>query len=65
MGASNTNRGPKGRHEGRTQGMAGKYISVMVHFIWSTAGREPWIGPEWRDDLYGFMGGVMRQRRQS
>ena len=43
--------------------MAGKHISVMVHFIWSTAGREPWIGPEWRDDLYGYMGGIMRNKK--
>jgi len=26
--------------------MAGKHIGLLIHFIWSTAGREPWIGPE-------------------
>jgi hypothetical protein len=23
--------------------MAGKHISLLVHFTWSTAGREPWL----------------------
>jgi hypothetical protein len=23
--------------------MAGKHISILVHFVWNTAGREPWI----------------------
>ncbi len=23
--------------------MAGKYLSVHIHFVWSTTGRVPWI----------------------
>jgi REP element-mobilizing transposase RayT len=42
--------------------MAGKHLSLLVHFIWSTAGREPWIGADWQDDLYGFVGGIMRNK---
>jgi REP element-mobilizing transposase RayT len=42
--------------------MAGKYLSLLVHFIWSTAGREPWIGSDWQDDLYGFVGGIMKKK---
>lgn len=42
--------------------MAGKHLSVLVHFIWSTAGREPWIAPEWRERLYGYLGGVLREK---
>ena len=42
--------------------MAGKHLSVLVHFIWSTAGREPWIVPEWRERLYGYLGGVLREK---
>ncbi|HZH31831.1 MAG TPA: IS200/IS605 family transposase [Pyrinomonadaceae bacterium] len=42
--------------------MAGKHLSVHVHFIWSTAGREPWIAPEWRGRLYGYLGGVLREK---
>jgi len=42
--------------------MAGKHISLLVHFIWSTASREPWITEEWRDRLYGYLGGVLREK---
>lgn len=42
--------------------MAGKHISLLVHFIWSTAGREPWIGDDWRASLHGYMGGVARNK---
>lgn len=40
--------------------MAGKHVSLLVHFIWSTAGREPWLAPEWHDRLYGHLGGVLQ-----
>ena len=43
--------------------MAGKHISLLVHFIWSTAGREPWIGSDWRDDLFGYMGGIINHKK--
>ncbi|HVS81659.1 MAG TPA: IS200/IS605 family transposase [Pyrinomonadaceae bacterium] len=42
--------------------MAGKHLSVQVHFIWSTAGREPWIGDDWREPLNAYIGGVMRNK---
>jgi len=42
--------------------MAGKHLSLLVHFVWSTAGREPWIGSDWEDDLYGIIGGVMKKK---
>src|SRR5947207_338916 len=42
--------------------MAGKYLSVLVHFVWSTAGREPRIEPSWQDDLYGYIGGIMKNK---
>lgn len=31
--------------------MAGKYLSFLIHFVWSTKNREPWIAPEWSDNL--------------
>lgn len=43
--------------------MAGKYLSVLVHFTWSTAGRQPWLEADMRDDLYSFIGGIMRNKR--
>jgi putative transposase len=42
--------------------MAGKHLSLLVHFIWSTAGREPWIESDWQDDLFGIVGGIMRKK---
>ena len=43
--------------------MAGKHISLLVHFTWSTKGREPWINPEWHDPLYRFIGGIMNNKK--
>ena len=48
------------REEART--LAGKHISLLVHLIWSTKGREPWIAAEWRPDLYSNIGGIMRNK---
>jgi REP element-mobilizing transposase RayT len=42
--------------------MAGRHVSLLVHFVWSTAGREPWIAPEWRARLYGYLGGVLNHK---
>lgn len=42
--------------------MAGKYLSLLVHFTWSTALREPWLDTEIRDDLYAFIGGIMKNK---
>jgi putative transposase len=43
--------------------MAGKYLSVLVHYTWSTAGRQLWLEPDMREDLYAFIGGIMRNKR--
>jgi len=42
--------------------MAGKYLSLLVHFTWSSAGREPGIETEMRDDLYSYIGGIMKNK---
>lgn len=42
--------------------MAGKYLSLLVHFTWSTAGREPWLEANMRDDLYSYIGGIMNNK---
>ena len=43
--------------------MSGKYLSLLVHFTWSTAHREPWIEPNLREDLYSNIGGIARKRK--
>ncbi len=42
--------------------MAGKYLSLLVHFVWSTARREPCISSIWEDRLYGFIGGIVNNK---
>lgn len=42
--------------------MAGKHLSLLVHFVWSTAGRAPLIGSEWQEDLFGIIGGIMKKK---
>jgi putative transposase len=42
--------------------MAGKYLSLLVHFTWSTAGREPCLERDIRDDLYSYIGGIMNNK---
>ena len=42
--------------------MTGKYLSLLVHFTWSTAGREPWIEKNIREDLYSYIGGIMKNK---
>jgi len=41
---------------------AGKYISLLVHFVWSTASREPWITSAWEGELYKVIGGILRKK---
>lgn len=43
--------------------MSGKYLSVNIHFVWSTAGREPWLADVWRDRLYGYIGQVLANKK--
>jgi REP element-mobilizing transposase RayT len=40
-----------------------KYLSLLVHFTWSTAGREPWLAADMRDDLYSYIGGIMKNKK--
>lgn len=35
--------------------------NILLHFIFSTAGRRPLIKPEFRDDLFAYLGGVVRE----
>jgi putative transposase len=33
----------------------------LLHFIFSTLGRRPLIKPEFRDDLFAYLGGIVRE----
>jgi REP-associated tyrosine transposase len=34
--------------------------NILLHFIFSTRGRRPLIGPEFRQDLFAYLGGIVR-----
>jgi putative transposase len=35
--------------------------NILLHLIFSTAHRRPLIKPEFRDDLFAYMGGIIRE----
>lgn len=35
--------------------------NILLHFIFSTEGRRPLIKPEFRDDLFAYLGGIVRE----
>jgi REP element-mobilizing transposase RayT len=39
------------------------YISNLAHFVWGTANREPLIHKSWRDRLYGYIGGILENKK--
>ncbi len=41
--------------------MPSSYSSLFLHLIFSTKYREPLIQPEWKDRLYGYIGGILRE----
>jgi len=42
--------------------MATTFTNLLGHIIFSTKHRQPLIEAEWRDDLYAYMGGIIRNR---
>ena len=40
--------------------MSGTYTSLLYHFVFNTKHREPLILPSVRDDLYVYLGGLVR-----
>jgi putative transposase len=40
--------------------MAGKYLCVNLHIVWSTKGRRCLIDPQWRHRLHAYMGSIAR-----
>jgi putative transposase len=40
--------------------MPSTHLSIHLHTIFSTKDREPFIRPEWKQDLHGFLGGAIR-----
>jgi len=43
--------------------MAHSYVMLVLHVVFSTKGRVPFIGASHRDRLYEYMGGIIRNER--
>jgi putative transposase len=43
--------------------MAGTYTNLLYHIVFSTKDRAPLIREEFREDLYEYMGGIVRGER--
>src|SRR5947209_7705543 len=43
--------------------MANTYTKLLYHIIFSTKRREPLITPGLRDDLYSYIGGILRAKK--
>jgi putative transposase len=42
--------------------MAGKYLCVKLHLIWSTKQRRRLVHPEWKDHLHAYLGSIVRAK---
>jgi putative transposase len=40
--------------------MPSTHLSLHIHIIFSTKNREPFIRPDWKEDLHSFLGGALR-----
>jgi REP element-mobilizing transposase RayT len=40
--------------------MPSTHLSIHLHIIFSTKDRQPFIRPDWKEDLHGFLGGAVR-----
>ena len=40
----------------------GSHISNLIHFVWSTRERRAMIKQEWQDQLYAYLGGVLKNK---
>lgn len=39
------------------------YTNLRVHFVWSTKDRKSWIAESFQDELYAYIGGILRKRK--
>ena len=43
--------------------MPGTYSQILLHIVFSTKHREPWVAPDVAERLYPYMGGIVRAER--
>jgi len=45
--------------------MSNTYTNLLFHIVYSTKYRKPLIKAAWQDDLYAYMGGIIRDSHGS
>jgi REP element-mobilizing transposase RayT len=50
-----------GSSPGGAEDMSHTSGNILLHFIFSTLGRRPLIEPEFRDELFAYLGGIVRE----
>jgi len=40
--------------------MPATHLSLHYHVVFSTRNREPWLSVDWRESLYAYIGGIIR-----
>jgi putative transposase len=43
--------------------MPNTYTNLLFHIVYSTKYRKPLIARPWQDDLYGYIGGIIRSEK--
>ncbi|MCW5775651.1 MAG: IS200/IS605 family transposase [Phycisphaeraceae bacterium] len=43
--------------------MPGTYSQLLLHIVFSTKGRAPWITPDIAERLYAYIGGIVRAEK--
>lgn len=43
--------------------MPGTYSQILLHIVFSTKGRHPWITPDIAERLYPYIGGIIRNEK--
>jgi putative transposase len=41
--------------------MPSTHHGILIHVVFSTKNRKPWIHRDWEDDLYAYMGGTVKE----
>ena len=41
--------------------MAHTFTNILIHALFSTKDRHPWLGPEIRDEVFRYVGGTVNE----
>ena len=48
---------------GKSEVAMSTFTNLLFHIIYSTKYRKPIIHPDWQSDLYGYIGGIVRDQK--